>query len=197
MKENSHVVIIAGPNGAGKSTSSKHLLRDLGIPQYVNADKIAEGLSQLEPDKAALQAGRFMLSHIKELARRKDNFAFETTLASRSFAPWIKKLCDDGYQFHLIYLWLPNEDFAVKRVENRVKMNGHNVPEDVIRRRYHAGIRNFFSLYKQLAKTWYFIDNSLKNPQLIAFGNGKKDAVVENPKLWQHIREVYDEKRKA
>jgi predicted ABC-type ATPase len=147
-----HVLIIAGANGAGKTTTAPALLQEaLQITNFVNADNIAYGLSAFEPEKAAIQAGRIMLERIRFLASNKENFAFETTLASRTFAPWIKKLKNDGYLFHLVYLLLDSPDLAISRVKERVKLGGHSVPEDVIRRRYHAGIRNFFNLYKPIA----------------------------------------------
>ncbi len=95
-----------------------------------------------------------MLSRLRDLAKEKRNFAFETTLAGRSLAPWLARLIDDGYEFHLVYLWLPSADLAVARVADRVRMGGHHVPEETIRRRYRAGLRNFFRLYMQLATLW-------------------------------------------
>lgn len=125
-----HLVIIAGPNGSGKTSSAPAILRDaLDVLDYVNADVIAQGLSGFEPEKASIQAGRIMLKRIQELATEKSNFAFETTLASRSFANLISKLKKSDYQFHLIFLWLENVELAISRVAERVKMGGHSVPE--------------------------------------------------------------------
>lgn len=104
-----------------------------------------------------------MLSRIKTLAAEKANFAFETTLASRTFATWIKELKKDKYQFHLVFLWLKNVELAISRVADRVRMGGHFVPEQTIRRRYAAGLRNFFNLYSPLADSWQFYDNSNAN----------------------------------
>lgn len=137
-----HLIIISGPNGAGKSTTAPALLQGtLGVTEFVNADVIAQGLSAFNPERAAFHAGRIMLERLQQLADEHGNFAFETTLASRTFAHWIKELKNAGYAFHLFFLWLPAAEFAIARVAERVKMGGHNVPEDAITRRYHAGLK--------------------------------------------------------
>src|SRR4051812_49433798 len=111
------VIVIAGPNGAGKSTAAPSLLKGtLEVTQFVNADVIAQGLSAFDPDRAALAAGRVMLTHLQALAKNRETFAFETTIASRTFAPWIANLIQSGYRFHLLYLWLPGADTACQRV---------------------------------------------------------------------------------
>jgi predicted ABC-type ATPase len=165
------IVVLAGPKGAGKSTAAPRILKDtLGIAVFVNADMIARGLSGFEPERAALAAGRIMLARLRELAHQRIGIAFETTLASRSFAPWIADLVRSGYQFHLVFLWLPGADMAVARVAARVQ-GGHDVPEETIRRRYHAGLSNFFRLYQPMTTTWQLCENSVSdNPRLIASG---------------------------
>lgn len=96
------------------------------------------------------------------------------------------------YDFHLVFLWLPNEDLAINRVAERVRMGGHNVPEDIIRRRYHAGIRNFFELYRPLADTWFFYDNSgAGRPKLLTYGEREQTVLVNDPPLWHTINERY------
>src|SRR3990167_6621370 len=141
-----HLIVIAGPNGAGKSTTAPSLLKGmLHVTEFVNADLIAQGLSAFKPEMTAFQAGRIMLERMHYLANKRINFSFETTLASKTFAPWITELREMGYVFHLVFLWLPSEEFAINRVAERVRMGGHNVPEDTIRRRYHAGLRNFLT----------------------------------------------------
>lgn len=188
-----HLIIISGPNGAGKSTTAPALLQGtLGVTEFVNADVIAQGLSAFNPERAAFHAGRIMLERLQQLAAEQDNFAFETTLASRTFAHWIKELKSTGYAFHLYFLWLPSPEFAIARVAERVKMGGHNVPEDTIRRRYHAGLKNFFNLYTPLADSWSFYDNSLEaRPLLLASGDKQTGTVVNNKVVWEQITEVY------
>jgi len=131
------------------------------------------------------------------LQKKRVDFAFETTLASRSFAPWITDLRKTGYAFNLVFLWLPNEDFAIARVAERVRMGGHNVPEKTIRRRYHAGIRNFFRLYRPLTDTWFFYDNSGEEPRLIAYCDQEHGLVVNNSAIWHNIEETYGGKGKT
>ncbi len=167
-----HVIIIGGPNGAGKSTTAPALLKGmLGVTEFVNADTLALGLSAFQPESVAFHAGRIMLERIHLLAKGRVDFAFETTLASRTFATWIDELKKTGYLFHLVFLWLPNPEFALARVAERVRMGGHNVPDEIVRRRYNKGIRNFFRLYKPLADTWFFYDNSFcRNSNADGFG---------------------------
>ncbi|MBD3562297.1 AAA family ATPase, partial [Planktothrix sp. FACHB-1355] len=132
-----NLIVIAGPNGAGKSTVAPILLQEtLGVNEFVNADAIAQGLSAFAPEAVAFQAGRIMLERLQQLANQRANFAFETTLASRTFAPWIANLRQAGYVFYLLFLWLPSPEVAIARVQQRVREGGHNVPEETIRRRY-------------------------------------------------------------
>jgi predicted ABC-type ATPase len=182
------VVLIAGPNGAGKSTSAPWLLEGaLGVSEFVNADTLALGLSAFGPQRVALAAGKIMLARVKELAANRKSFAFETTLASRSFAPWIRELIKTGYLFHLFYLWLPTADIAVARVAERVRRGGHNVPEPDIRRRYLSGLQNFFTLYSPLAATWRIYDNCQWGPSLIAAGGLECATRITDAEKWKKI----------
>ena len=179
------IIIIAGPNGAGKSTLAPFLLRDtLGLMEYVNADTVALGLSAFQPETVALEAGRIMLKRLHDLAKQQADFAFETTLASLSYARWIKRLCDERYELHLYFLWLRNAAVAVERVKERVRLGGHDVPETDIRRRYQRGINNFFDLYQRLAQSWSVYDNSLSEPILLAEGAINTSPVIYNQDLW-------------
>lgn len=184
-----NVIVISGANGAGKSTLAPHLLRDVfGIVEFVNADTIAQGLSAFAPEKSALTAGKIMLSHLKELAGRQKDFAFETTLASRFYANWLKDLQLSGYHFHLIYLWLKNADLAVERVLERVRVGGHNIPENVIERRYARGLQNLFDLYLPLANSWQIYDASAGKPQIIANGDKIGGEQIFKQTLWRKIK---------
>jgi predicted ABC-type ATPase len=173
-------IALAGPNGAGKSTTGPSLVRDrLGVATYVDADLLAR-----RSGTSPWEAGRVMIRELRRLAESRTSFAFETTLASRSFAPWIDDLRRAGWTFHLVFLWLPSPDFAVARVVDRVRRGGHAVPEEVVRRRYRTGLRNFFKLYRPLATTWSMYDNSGSAPRLIA---DQKGTVELN--LWSRIQE--------
>jgi predicted ABC-type ATPase len=188
--ERPSLIVLAGPNGAGKSTLAPDLLQGtLSVREFVNADVIARGLSAFAPERVAMAAGRTMFRRLRELATQRVSFAFETTLASRSSAPWIRGLIRTGYEFQLLFLWLPSPAFAVQRVNDRVRMGGHGVQIEVIRRRYRAGLNNFFRLYRPLATTWYLYDNS-RGPsvELIASGVGSETTVVRDQALWVRIR---------
>jgi predicted ABC-type ATPase len=191
-----HLIIIAGSNGSGKTTTAPALLQNaVHIDNFVNADVIAQGLCAFQPEKAAIQAGRVMLDRIHTLADERANFAFETTLASRTFAPWIKGLKQQGYQFHLTFLWLKTVDLALSRVQERIKMGGHAVPEATIRRRYQAGLKNFFNLYRPIADSWQFYDNSNTNQfSLIASEIKGNSLLVEKENIWQQLWETYYDK---
>jgi predicted ABC-type ATPase len=189
-----NVIVLAGPNGAGKSTSAVSILKDaLGVNEFVNADVVARGLSGFEPDRAALAAGRIMLARLRDLAHQRHSFAFETTLASRTFAPWLADLLQTGYEFHLVFLWLPNPDIAMARVASRVREGGHDVSEGTIRRRYEAGLRNFFGRYQPMATTWVFCDNSDEPPPTpIASGAGSAIVNVGDAAIWERIKARFD-----
>ena len=187
------VVVIAGPNGAGKSTVAPTLLRDLlRVPQFVNADQIAAGLSGFDPEATAFRAGRLMLLRLHELADRRVDFAFETTLSSRSFGPFLDRLKASGYKFRLVYLWLRSARQARERVARRVRMGGHDVPVAIVSRRYHRSLANFFGLYQNLADEWRFYDNSReRDARLVAAGSTNRVLEVADEKLWRKIRRRY------
>lgn len=186
------VIVLAGPNGAGKSTAGPTLIRKtLGVTRFVDADMIARGLDPKAPARAAIRAGRVMLRRLRELAAKRVSFAFETTLASRTFAPWIESLINDGWRFQLVFLWLPSPELAVARVRDRVRAGGHHVPEEVVRRRYEAGLRNFFGLYQPLASRWRVYDNTVDPAPIIAAGTGRRTTEVRFPEIWKRIVKVY------
>ena len=184
--ERPHLIVLAGPNGAGKTTVSAELLRGaLGVHEFVNADTIARGLSEFNPEGAAIEAGRVMLRRLHHLTAQQLDIAFETTLASRSFAPWIRELMRSGYAFYLFFFSLNGPELAIERVAERVKLGGHFVPEEVIRRRFEAGLRNFFSIYRPIATRWRFIDNSVPHRRrLIASGGAGLDDRVYDVATW-------------
>jgi predicted ABC-type ATPase len=188
------VVVLAGPNGAGKTTASRVILPNLAeITEFVNADVIAQGLSAFAPENAALEAGRVMLSRLYELAAQRSDFAFETTLASRSFAPWLQSLVDDGYQFRLFFFWVPSPEFSISRVANRVKLGGHFVDPDTIRRRYARGLKNFFELYQPIAGEWFVYNNTHSPGELlIARGHGRIVDEILDASLWNELRSKHD-----
>ncbi len=188
-----HVLLIAGPNGAGKSTAAPRLLRELlGVAEYVNADLIAQGLSAFDTQGVAFQAGRVMLERLHQLAARRRHFAFETTLATRGYLPWLRTLQAEGFAFDLAFLWLPSPAIAIARVAERVRLGGHDVPEVVIRRRYRRGLDNFFQLYREHADRWWLYDNAATDPQRFIAAGGKQEATqVLRPDIWHNLQETH------
>ena len=185
------VVVIAGPNGAGKTTTAGVLLPEaLGIGEFINADSIAAALSPADPTAAAVAAGRQMLARIRANAARGTSFAFETTLASRSFAPMLRRMSAlHGYRCQLLFLALDNPALAIARVARRVASGGHHVAEDTVRRRYSRGIANFFALYRPLAAHWQLYDNSAEySPALIAHGTARRTLAVRDPQVWRRFK---------
>jgi predicted ABC-type ATPase len=165
-----NLYIIAGPNGAGKTTVALKLLPDfLNCNEFVNADFIAKGLSAFNTESVAIAAGRLMLRRLNELTTQKKDFAFETTLSSKIFVPFLKECKEIGYEITLIYIWLESAELAIERIRNRVRDGGHFIPDDVVRRRYERSVSNFVNLYLPLADAWKIYDNTFNEFRIIAF----------------------------
>ena len=152
----------------------------LDCEEFINADEIARGLSPLNPDKAAVEAGRIMLSKIDKLITHQKDFAFETTLSTKSYTNTIKRARQEGYQVTLVFFWLDSSDLAIERVKNRVIEGRHNIPVPVIIRRYYAGLKNLFNLYIPISDFWMIFDNSRLSAELIAEGYTDKEIDIKN-----------------
>ncbi|NDV57499.1 zeta toxin family protein [Bacteroides sp. 519] len=164
-----NLYIIAGPNGAGKTTASYTVLPEiLDCREFVNADEIARGLSPFNPEGVAIEAGRLMLLRIDELLGMGEDFAIETTLATRSYVSLVRKAQTKGYTVTLVYFRLESPELAAQRVAQRVASGGHNIPLDVIKRRYEKGIYNLFELYMDVVDSWFLYDNSQTPTELVA-----------------------------
>ena len=162
------IIIIAGPNGAGKTTFAREYLpKEANCPTFINADLIAAGLAPFAPETASIKAARLMLNEIKIHVKAGNSFAFETTLSGKTYARHIADWKKQGYKITLVFLSLPNAEFAIARVAARVAAGGHNIPEATIRRRFSAGIHNFQKVYKELADNWALYDNSGEQPIII------------------------------
>lgn len=180
-----NLYLIAGCNGAGKTTASFTILPEiLQVKEFVNADSIAAGLSPFNVEKVAFEAGRIMLQRIQQLMEEKENFAFETTLSTRSYVSLIKKAKTNGYKITLLYFCLISPDFAKQRVAKRVRQGGHNIPDEVVERRYYRGISNLLNLYIPIVDNWTVIDNMDLEPNIIASGSSKEDKMILNSDLW-------------
>jgi len=174
MKSKRKIVIISGPNGAGKTTFAREFLpNEADCPDFINVDLIAAGISPFAPGKASLRAGRLMLHEIRDRVKRGASFAFETTLSGLSYARLIPRWKKAGYHVTLIFLSLPSADLAVARVSSRVAQGGHNVPKDIILRRFDRGLRNFNTVYRHLVNSWVHYDNSGPIPKMLDSGDNK------------------------
>lgn len=184
-----NLYIISGCNGAGKTTASFTVLPEmLKCDEFINADEIAKGLSPLNPDKSSIEAGRLMLNKIKKLIVQKRDFAFETTLSTKSFVNTIKEARKYNYKITLLFFWLESIELAKQRVKIRVSEGGHNIPSDIIERRYIAGIRNLFKLYLSISDNWMILDNSNSKTSLIAEGEFENTTVINHKKKFDNIR---------
>ncbi len=155
------IIIFAGPNGAGKTTFAKEFLpSEASCPIFINADLIAACIAPFAPESAAIAAGRLMLQLIAKHTAAGDSFAFETTLSGRSYARMIPKWRAAGYRIEFFFLSLPSAQFAIERVAQRVRQGGHNIPSDVVERRFASGLNYFEKIYKPLVDTWTLIDSS-------------------------------------
>ena len=161
------IVIIAGPNGAGKTTFAREFLPfEADCPNFINADLIAAGLSPFQPEAAAFRAGRVMLGEIRTHVAAGRSFAFETTLSGLSYARMVPQWRSAGYRVKLLFLSLSSAEEAIARVAMRVRQGGHNIPADVIRRRFASGLANFQNIYRPRVDVWQWFDNSGPAPQL-------------------------------
>lgn len=183
--------IIAGCNGAGKTTASMSVLPDvLDCREFVNADEIAKGLSPFKPEEVAIEAGRLMLQRIDILLSRHTTFAIETTLATKSYKNLVERAKATGYQVILLFFWLSSPEMAEMRVAQRVESGGHNIPTDIIHRRYWAGLRNLFEIFVPIVDLWSLYDNTKELVPVV-----ERNIVVNTP-LFSKIKVSCQSKKK-
>ena len=182
------IYIISGCNGAGKTTASFTILPEiLNCKEFVNADEIARGLSPFQPDEVAFEAGRIMLERFNYLVKTEQTFAIETTLATKIYKGKIEIAIELGYSVRLLFFWLPTVQMAIDRVAIRVSEGGHNIPDDIVTRRYFRGMQNLLKIYIPLCNEWAVFDNSDGQPLLLARGL-KKEITVMNKKIWNNFK---------
>ena len=185
--------IIAGCNGAGKTTASFTILPEvLHCKEFINADEIAKGLSPFQPENVAMQAGRIMLARMDELLQKGETFAFETTLATKSYKQKIEWAQANGYEVTLLFFWLDSPNMAKKRVAQRVAEGGHSIPSETIERRYYNGIANLFAIYIDMVDICYIFDNSEGRKELIAQKERHKDIVIYNNDKFNLMKNNYE-----
>ena len=191
---NKNLYIISGCNGAGKTTASFTILPEiLNCKEFVNADEIAKGLSPFQPEKVSFESGRIMLKRINELLETNVNFAFETTLATKSYKSKIREAKNKNYSVTLLFFWLQNVDLAIERVKIRVAEGGHNIENEVIRRRYKNGIKNLFEIYLPIADEVMIFDNSEGKHDLIAKKTIETEIDVFNEIKFNKLKKQYYE----
>jgi predicted ABC-type ATPase len=177
VKQRPQVIIIAGPNGAGKTTfATRYIPKQFETPHFVNADLIARGISPFAPETVAVQAGKLMLRRIAELTAARDSFSIETTLSGLGYRKHIAKWRAAGYRITLIFLSLESAELAVSRVKARVSQGGQAIPEDVVIRRFNAGIANLHNVYLKLVDTWLIFDNSSRFPKQVDYGENSNKS---------------------
>jgi predicted ABC-type ATPase len=184
-----NLYIISGCNGAGKTTASYTVLPEiLDCREFVNADEIARGLSPFNPEGMAIEAGRLMLRRIEELLSRDESFSIETTLATKSYLNLVRRAQAKDYRVNILFFWLRTPELAIQRVAERVQHGGHNIPEDIIRRRYVAGIKNLFRLFIPEVDYWDIYDNSETPRVQIACGGKNAETIIYEETLLNQIK---------
>ena len=190
-----HIYIISGPNGAGKTTASYTVLpKILQCKEFVNADEIARGLSPFNPESVAIEAGRLMLKRISELLQRNESlrnesFSIETTLSTRSYFRLVEKAHSQGYDVTLLFFWLKSPQQAIERVAERVAKGGHDIPKDIIVRRYWEGLDNLFKIYMPIVDTWILVNNSETPRSVVATGGKDQKTIIKDNKHFKTIEE--------
>jgi predicted ABC-type ATPase len=191
--KNKNLYIIAGCNGAGKTTASFTILPEiLDCKEFVNADEIAKGLSPFQPEKVALEAGRIMINRINDLLKEDLSFAFETTLATKSYKSKILSAKKEGFTVTLLFFWLQTIELAKERVATRVLEGGHNIPPDIIERRYLNGIKNLFSIYIPIVDELMIFDNSQMKSELIASKSENSLLEIRNVQKFNYLKSYYE-----
>jgi predicted ABC-type ATPase len=187
-----NIFMISGPNGAGKTTTAMSLIPNSAIIyEFINADEIARGLAPLHPESMALTASKLMLKRLKELLDSDKNIAFETTGSGINYVKHLRYAQSKGYEVYLMFLWLSSPDLAVKRVKHRIAQGGHSIPEDAVRRRYYAGLRNLIRHYLPLADNVIVLDNSIAHLNKVIARKNKLDGLkIEQKNIWEEIQEI-------
>jgi predicted ABC-type ATPase len=188
------IFMIVGPNGAGKTTTAISFMSTEVIDEFINADEIARGLAPLHPESVSLIASKLMLKRFGELLKANKNFAFETTGSGTNYVKHLKEAQFNGYEIHLIFLWLHSPELAIQRVAHRVEQGGHNIPENTIKRRYHLGLKNLINYYLPLSDSALVLDNSIAKTNKVIIRKHIVDGLkIENPNIWEEIQRVGNE----
>lgn len=181
MKKQPNLYIVAGANGSGKTTFANSLLSNyVSCANFVNADLIAKGISPFNPERAAIKAGKILLEEINDLAKKKADFAIESTLSGKTHVRMIKFLRKYSYQIHIFYLWVPSVELSIERISDRVKNGGHHVPTKDVRRRFKKSLDNFLHIYRNICDSWILFDNSTDKPRIVAQSINEEQIVMDH-----------------
>lgn len=190
-----NLYIISGPNGAGKTTASYTVLpKILHCKEFVNADEIARGLSPFNPSGMAIEAWKLMLKRIDELLQKEESFSIETTLSTRSYFKLVETAHQKGYDVTLLYFWLKSPEQAIERVARRVSEGGHGIPQDIIVRRYWAGLNNLFNIYMPIVDSWMLVDNSAPPRTIVAMGGKQHKTLINNKECYTKIKKYVSQR---
>lgn len=185
-----NLYIISGPNGAGKTTASYTVLpKILNCKEFVNADEIARGLSPFNPEGMAIEAGKLMLKRIDELLQKDVSFSIETTLSTRSYFNLVETAHHNDYDVTLLFFWLKSPEQAMERVAERVAKGGHDIPREIITRRYWAGLENLFKIYMPIVDTWILVNNSELPRTIVATGGKNQPIQIQDNECYKIIEE--------
>jgi predicted ABC-type ATPase len=180
--------VIGGPNGVGKTTFADRYLPDEAKQlEFVNADLIARGLSPYDPEAVVIEAGKILLRRVRELISRREGFTWETTMSGRSAVGWLRQAREAGYDLKAYFLWVRDPETTLRRIRQRVVEGGHNITEEVSRRRFFKTIQNFFTIYRPLMTSWKLLQNELPGPRLLALGKQGR-LVVRDPMQFAQIQ---------
>ena len=183
--------IIAGPNGVGKTTFADRYLPDEAKQlEFVNADLIARGLSPYDPQSATIEAGKILLRRVRELIARRVGFSWETTMSGKTAIRWLRQARTAGYVLKTYFLWVRDPEITLRRIRYRVAEGGHNIAEDVVRRRFSRTMQNFFAIYRPLMDGWKLYENDLPVPRLLAVEKGGRFAIRDREGLARVLGEA-------
>jgi predicted ABC-type ATPase len=193
VKGEREILVVGGINGAGKTTAARILQPEFFEKyEFLNADEIARSLSPENVEAAALAAGRQLIARMRELISEGTSFGLETTCSGKSYLRLLNQCKAEGWRVILLYFWLDSPEAAIARVAKRVSRGGHGIPEDVIRRRYPASIRNMRDFYLPVADEAEIYDNSDKERILIAEKRAGQIFTIHDRARWLRIEEVVE-----
>jgi predicted ABC-type ATPase len=176
LTDKPQLLIVGGPNGSGKTTVAMQYATAHAI-EYIGADAIAASLDPNDPTSARVEAGRQFVQSVDDAIARKRSCVVESTLSGRSFRNRMLEACSRGYEITIVFVFVDSVAVCVARVAERVRKGGHDVPEEDIRRRYTRRIRNFWTLYRDLADSWVVLYNGGSRIQDVSVGSRQELTV--------------------